>query len=452
MVVRKRYPLFFSAGLILLLIGWGLVGCDRQNRPRANPLDPSNPTTGGRPQGLQASAAHETIVLTWPTFKLDALIGYRLYRSTSGISDTTIGISSVPLAHTYIDSGVVDGQTYTYRLSVQIQSGSTPGLIETPLSDPVDATPGPEHCWVIDNNLGKIVTLSADARSVSRDVASIFGASHLAVDPSDGGCWATTRFGGSELGPVTVRFSAKGVQEAVTTGFTLPASVAVDPRNGAVWVADTGNLLGQESSVSLLNRDGLRLFRLTGFTEPTGLAVDPNTGDCWVADKGAGRVVRIAPDGVVQVTITAFSQPSEVAVDPMSGDCWGLDAATRRIFHLRANGTVLAAISGFQRPYKIACGVFDGSLWVTDVDASRVFQLNRDTPDGYHIGQQSAFHVALSDFETPLAVTTDPLTGNVWISDVGRGEVTKVTSAGVIIHRSRLLALPIALSVDPGPR
>ena len=452
MVVTKRYLPFLSAGLLFLLIGLMLGGCDRQNRPRANPLDPFNPTTGGKPQGLQAVAAHEKIVLTWPALTLDALTGYRLYRSAPGVADTTIEILSVPLSHTYKDSGVVDGRTYTYRLSAQIQSGLNADLIETPLSEPVDATPGPEFCWVIDNNLGKIVTLSADARSVSRDVVSIFGANHLAVDPSDGACWTTTRFGGSELGPVTVRFSAQGTRQATVTGFTFPASVAVDTRNGSVWVADTGGLIGGESSVSLLTPAGVRLFRLTGFTDPEGLAVDPNTGDCWVADTGAGRIVKIAPNGVIQVTVTAFSQPSEVAVDPMSGDCWGIDAATRRIFHLQPDGTLVATISGFLRPYKIACGAFDGSLWVTDVDASQVYQLNRNSPNGYHIGQQSAFHTVLSGFDTPLAITTDPLSGNLWISDVGRGEITKVTSAGVIIHRSQLLARPIALSVDPGPR
>ena len=453
MIVSKRTLPFLRTGLFMLLIAGMFVGCDRQNRPRANPLDPLNPNTSGRLQGLKAVAAHEKIVLSWPEFALDALIGYRLYRTDSGLSDTTIDIVSAPLAHAYMDNGVVNGRTYTYRLSARIQSGSDPVLIETPTSDPVDATPGPEICWVIDNNLGKIVTVSADARSVSRDVVSIFGANHLAVDPSDGACWTTTRFGGAEFGPVAVRFSAGGIRQAVATGFTFPASVAVDIRNGSVWVSDTGGLLiGGESSVSLLSSVGLRLFRLTGFTDPEGLAVDPNTGDCWVADKGAGRVVKIAPNGVVEVTVTAFSQPSELAVDPASGDCWGIDAATRQIFRLQADGTVAAKISGFLRPFKVTSGAFDGSLWVTDVDASQVFQMHRNTPNGYHIGQQNGFHTVLSGFDTPLALATDPHTGNVWISDVGRGEIIKVTSSGVLIQRSGLHALPIALSVDPGPR
>ncbi|MBM3265554.1 MAG: NHL repeat-containing protein [candidate division Zixibacteria bacterium] len=434
-----------------LVFGVSGLGCDRTGRARGNPLDPLNPTTGGSPQGLRAIAGHQKVSLSWPNLSLDALTGYRLYRFGAGVADT-INLPGLPLPHAFVDSTVANGETYTYRLSAIIHSNGNPTQVETPTSRPILATPGPENCWVLDDGLSVIVTLTADARAISKEVASIFDARHLAVDPSNGGCWTTTRFGGAEDGPVAVRFGADGRLETTITGFHFPASVAVDPRDGNVWVADIGAMIEKESSVGKFSRTGHLFFQLLGFVEPSGLAMDPRTGDCWIADRGTGRLKKVSSDGVVQLDLGVFTQPSAVAVDPTGGDCWGIDAATNRIFRLRDDGTLLASISGFSRPAQLAVNTLDGSCWVVDTQTRDLVRIDPGVPDGYSITDRQDFHSIPQDFDFPLGLAIDAVSGHIWVSDIVRGETTKLTLDGRVVQRFSALSVPIALSVDPGPR
>ena len=97
------------------------------------------------------------------------------------------------------------------------------------------------------------------------------------------------------------------------------------------------------------------------------------------------------------------------------------------------------------------------SLTVSSVDDSTVTLswtagLRASTPDGYHIVQQSDFHLSLTDFFVPVDVSIDQISGQVWIVDRGEGSVVKIAANGSIIRRFVALVLPVALAVDAGPR
>ena len=440
-------PVRYTILLVLIIA----ASCEKTDRGRLNPLDPSNTTTGGRPQGLQAAAGHERVSLAWPDLAIDAVVGYRLRRQDPGVTETFIDLVEPPLPAAFIDSALVNGHTYTYRLSVLIRE-SEGGLVrESPASAPVEVTPGPDICLVVDEGLTQILTMTSDARSVARQITSIFGAKHLAVDPRNGAAWTTTQFGGTD-GAVVVQYSSKGVRERTVAGFSVPASVAVDPRDGAVWIADVGATLGGESSVSRISSNGVLLFKISGFVEPSGLAVNPNTGDVWVADQGNNTLRVIRDDGTVLLNINGPGQPAAVSVDPATGDAWGIDAATRQVFRIGIDGTIHATVSGFARPIRLACSPVDGSCWVVDAGGSQVIRLDASTPGGYHIAQRSDFHLALTDFFVPVDISIDQISGQVWVADTGEGSIIKIAADGRIIRRFAALILPVALAVDANPR
>jgi hypothetical protein len=351
-----------------------------------------------------------------------------------------------------VDGSVVNGRTYTYHLIALIQKKNDGSLIASPASDPTVATPGPEICWLLDDGADRMLTIASDARSVAREVVSIFGARHLAVDRLDGGCWTTTRFGGAEFGPVAIRFTAQGAQDVILTGFTAPASVAVDPRDGSVWIADVGGTLNGVSSVSRLTRRGILFFQRTGFTNPAALAVEPGTGDCWVADRGAGVLKRISTNGDIVATAGPIGLPGALAVDPADGDCWGIDESAKTVFRVGPDGTRLATIGGFNSPERIAFNAYSNALWITEPDAGRVILLNADAPDGYHLDQRPDFHSVITGFVSPADVSVDPVSGNVWIPDSEGRSLYKMGPDGRQKQRLSGIPFPVATAVDPGPR
>lgn len=438
-----------SFGIIFMLSLMIAAGCEKTDRGRFNPLDPLNPTTGGRPQGLQAVAGHEQALLSWTDLAIEGVVGYRLRRQDNGGAETLIDLVDQPLQAAFVDSAIVNGRDYTYRLSVLVEDEG--GIQESPASAPVEVTPGPDICWVSDEGLTQILTMTSDVRAVDRNITAIFGARHLAVDPNDGAAWTTTQFGGTD-GAVAIRFLASGTIDRTVTGFSFPASVVVDPSDGAVWIADIGAVAGGESSVSRISRNGTVLFKLTGFVEPAGLAVDPNTGVCWVADRGNNTLRRFGNDGTSLLSRSGPGQPTAVSVDPATGDAWGIDAATQQVFRIRSDGTLLATISGFIQPLRLAVSAVDGRCWVADAGGSKVVRLDADTPDGYHIVQQSGSHLALTDFFLPVNVDINQTTGEVWIADRSEGAVVKIAADGRVIRRFAALVFPTALAVDAGPR
>ncbi|SVC67053.1 uncharacterized protein METZ01_LOCUS319907, partial [marine metagenome] len=224
-------------GLFLIVAAGMGAACDPDARDRRNPLDPGNPVTGGRPQNLRALGNNEHVGLSWAPVGLSDVVGYRLYRESGGVGART-DIFGSPPPNEFIDPDVNNEMTYVYRLSVLIGDNRDP--VESTLSNPVVVTPGPETCWVVDDGLGRVLKISADARAVSSQVTSIFGARHIALDTRDGAAWVTTQFGAAGLGGVAIRFTAEGQEAAVISGFITPGEVSVDPSDGSVWIADAG--------------------------------------------------------------------------------------------------------------------------------------------------------------------------------------------------------------------
>lgn len=84
------------------------------------------------PMDLTATLSKSQVVLVWSPSIDDgsSVIGYNLYRSTS--SDGVYTLIASTTDATYIDSDLIDGQTYWYKVSALNSIGT--GVESTPIS------------------------------------------------------------------------------------------------------------------------------------------------------------------------------------------------------------------------------------------------------------------------------------------------------------------------------
>ncbi len=438
-------------GLFLIVAAGMGAACDPDARDRRNPLDPGNPVTGGRPQNLRALGNNEHVGLSWAPVGLSDVVGYRLYRESGGVGART-DIFGSPPPNEFIDPDVNNEMTYVYRLSVLIGDNRDP--VESTLSNPVVVTPGPETCWVVDDGLGRVLKISADARAVSSQVTSIFGARHIALDPRDGAAWVTTQFGAAGLGGVAIRFTAEGQEAAVISGFITPGEVSVDPSDGSVWIADAGTN-GENALVVRATEGGIPLFRLTDFVTPSTLAVDPISSACWVGDSGTRSITKLSVQSDILVTIGDIGTPLDLAVDPATGNCWGIDSTSKEVFKLLADGERAASITGFTEPLRLAHNPVTDDWWVVDQGdqgIASVIIIGSGVSGTYDIQQDRGAHSVLPGLVFPKDVSIDSNNGNVWIADAGLSALIKFTPDGREMGRFSGLITPTAIVVDPGPR
>ncbi|MCK4444364.1 MAG: fibronectin type III domain-containing protein, partial [Thermoplasmata archaeon] len=103
----------------------------------ANATPTSGPTVPSEPRNLQATAGNQQSTLTWDSPVSDGgspITGYRIYRGTIPGEETfLVEIGNVL---TYTDTGLINGQTYFYRISAANSVG------EGPKSNKANATPG----------------------------------------------------------------------------------------------------------------------------------------------------------------------------------------------------------------------------------------------------------------------------------------------------------------------
>jgi len=154
------------------------------------------------------------------------------------------------------------------------------------------------------------------------------------------------------------------------------------------------------------------LARVYGFVEPVSVSVNSDMqsdGDCWVADKGNDTVVWLSgrlgkydittagydltKDSDYHRIITGFDNPVSVSVDPLSGDCW------------------------------VAC---EGDGIGTD---SYIVRLDSDVKLGYNISVSSypVKHIKIYGFNSPNAVSVDPLTGECYVSDKNNNQIVRLS-------------------------
>jgi hypothetical protein len=400
-VARRQPPARFEACAgALLVVLLAAAACD--GRDRANPLDPRNEETRGRPDWLRAVADDRAVDLSWRSAPPVGLVAYVLNRSTADGVFLEFARIENPFTTGLRDSGRINGVPHRYRLDIVIEDGETIGLPEK------SATPGAVVVWALENAPRGLVRASPDAR----DVRFRGGPSGIPFDaeclPDGSAVWVADYFGGS-----VGRFDRDGAR---TGGFGVeyPFRIAVDPVRPRVWV---GSYIPDRGST-------LRAFDFAGgvqgefpiASEVLDLAVDALDGACFVA-RGSGRgVARVALDDTVRI---GGGDVYAVALAVDSGDrVWVADPLNRKIHALGVGSLdALLTIDGLETPRAITLDS-ERHLWAaTGSDA-----IVRLAPDGT-IARTLAGHGSVA------AAAWDDEVRALWLAQITQNRLLRVAVA-----------------------
>jgi DNA-binding beta-propeller fold protein YncE len=414
--------------LVLALLpaaaGFG-AGCSE--RPHANPFDPANPKTGGRPAGFVALAGNGHAELHWTVASAPGLVGYEVLRSLAPDAGF-VSISSVlpPAVAGFNDVGLLNGTDHYYRLHYVFDRG------RGPLYASDVATPGPVTPWVTDYSTPALERLTADGRHIAERIqgAVVFSAGAVDVDPATGAVWTCD----PDFGEVTIYRPSNGTLEA--RGVSNPAAVEVDPVDHSVWVGDDGF----DQLVHFASDGSPGTPPTAGpFEGPIGIAIDPADQSVWVCERTGSRVRHMSGAGL-PLTNSFVVNPSRVALDVTTGDAWVTSTTRGRIVRLSPSGVRADSVSSLAGPLAIAVDATRGRIWVTDPDAGLVTALRRDGSTEFTTGGLAgAYDLAL-----------DAATGEVWVTAYDAGTVIRIAPDGHILRQLGGFASPYGIALDPG--
>lgn len=400
------------------------AGCS--TRERANPFDPLNPSTGGRPAGFMALAGDGEVRLHWNAATGNEFIGFQLFRRDPGQADyqPITGVLSRSIT-SFRDVPLVNGSDFAYRLHFVFLSG-----LGTLAAEDV-ASPGTTLPWIIESGGSELIQLTPDNRHVFDRRTGYGSTADVAANPRNGDVWVADEGNGR----VVIYHAGTGLTVSVP-GFELPTAIGVDPSSANAWVCDAAR--GRADQFS---RGGAPLGSITSLNHPVDVAVDPFNGYVWICEL-AGDRVRLSDDVGTFRWAATVGNPSRVAVDSTTHEGWVTSYDLGTVTRVSPAGQVLGTFSGFVAPLGVAVDPHRGRIWIADPYASRVTALYRDG--------QEAFRVNGLNDAGELSI--DPATGEAWVVLGATGSVVRISPTGTIIRTQKGFRFPFAISVDPGGR
>lgn len=407
----------------LLILGALLAGCS--SRERANPFDPANPRTGGRPADFRALADDGFVMLRWTPQPQSGLVGYQLFRRGAGQNQFQ-PISPVlsPVDAVFVDAGVTNGAVYDYQLFYVFSTG--PGA--TPAID--HATPGKLRPWVSEFNAGRIARLTPDGRYVTARSGGLSNPSDVAVDRNTGVVWISDPFAGR----VQVFDPIQGTFVNIS-GLGEPGDLALDLVDQTAWICDPGS-----DMVRHYTRFGTQASApLDLIDQPLGAAFEQANRILWVVERGGSRVRTFLSNGAAQWTVP-LPAPSRVAVDSLTREGWVTSFSTGAVYRLSPGGVRLDSLTTLGGPIGVAVDARRGRIWVCDAFADRLVALRRDATIEFIVNGLPEVREAAVDLRT----------GEAWATVPAAGKVVRVSAAGAIIEQVSGLVDPISIALDPG--
>jgi DNA-binding beta-propeller fold protein YncE len=410
--------------LALLLAGAPSCG----HRDHANPFDPENPTTKGKPIGFVALAGNGDVTLEWQAVTNANAIGYQILRrfDQDPSFHPLTGVLSASTTR-FLDPGLANGNTLHYRLYYVFPDG----LSGSPSEDL--ATPGPLVPWATDLGAKRLLRLTPDARHVAFQDAHFSGPSHVAVDQATGVVWTSDTFDGS----VVILDPATGAR-TVIPGFTNPLGLAVEPATHDAWICDSGlNALIHRTATGAPATPAA----IGALDDPLDVAVDPGDGSIWVCESG-GRAVRRftaagAPDGGY-----LGIEATRIATDSLTGEAWVTSFSGRSLLRFSRAVVALDTIGGLQGPLGVAVDGVRRRVWVADFFAGRVIAYRMD----------GSLEFAVSGLPQPREVAVDPVSGEAWATISGLGAVARISASGTVLGKTFGLVNPYGIALDYGSR
>lgn len=401
-----------------------LAGC--ATRERANPFDPNNPDTSGRPAGFVALAGNGRVTLRWWSVTGSTLLGYQVFRRgpNDNVYIRVSGVLPVTAAE-FIDVGVSNGSDYAYRLYFVF----TAGLGSHPAEDV--ATPGTPVPWLVEASGIEALQITPDGRRIARRVGGFQSTNDIDVNPLTGVVWVA-----DGAGRVDVYNPASDVRTSIPVG--SPGAIVVDPYDGAAWICDRVAGLVYH----FLPNGTAATLPISGVNTPFDVTVDVVDGSVWVVERGADRVSRFNQSGQDRIVFASVPEPSRIALDQTTRVAWVTSFTRGTVTRVDHSGVVLDTLDLFTTPFGIAVDAARARVWVADPGVGEVIALRRD----------GTVEFRLTGFEDAGELDVDTRTGEVWVVLGDPGQVVKIGPTGQVRRRLAGLATPIAIAVDPGPR
>ncbi len=408
----------------LLILGAALVaGCS--HRDHANPLDPLNPDTGGRPAGFQALADNGFVQLVWQPNTNPGVLGFQLARRISGSGSFVVFPGTRPPSSSgTVDVGLANGTTYEYQLSYVFERGLGP----LPAVD--HATPGPTHAWAADHGAGALRRLTADGHHVLLSVAAFSTPAELATDPKTGALWVSD----PRAGTLTAYYENGAHVDA--PGLNTPGFIAVDPGDNSAWVSDPGS--SQVLHFLATGNPGTPAS-LGPLDNPAGLAVDPADHSLWLCEYGGNLVRRFSTTGA-QLGIATVASPECIAIDSLTRTVWVTSPDYGRIVRLTSSMVPIDTLRGFSAPVGIAIDNRRGRIWVADFDAGAVVTLDRS----------GAVQSRAAGMPGARIVAVDLATGEGWVAARALQSVVHLSASGVVLESSGGFVDPTSVAIVSG--
>ena len=230
-----------------------------------------------------------------------------------------------------------------------------------------------------------------------------------------------------------VRFGADGTETWRVPGMGHPSGIAVS--GDQVLVAEQG-----AHRVAVLDVRGAVQRRIDlGDLAPTDVAAGADL-DLWVSSAPASRLVRIGPDGSIEVEVQHEMRAPRALVSDGQGGVWAADALDGNIVHVGRSGAVEAVIAGwgasegrFLKPKGLARGG-GGGLVVSDSHQGVIQEIAAD-------GQFKQLVVSADApwiFTHPMGVATDG--ERIAVADAAEGRVVVLRPGGAAFLGGRLPA------------
>jgi SMP-30/Gluconolactonase/LRE-like region len=230
---------------------------------------------------------------------------------------------------------------------------------------------------------------------------------------------------------------------------------AVDA-NGNVWVTDSGNNRVEEftGSGKFIRIVGSKGIGGGQFIYPTGIAVNRATGDIYVADYSNNRIEEFSTtDGKFIREFGTFGHgngqlllPDGLALDA-SGNVWVVDSGNYRVERFSSTGTFISTFGSmgtgngqFSSPVAIAIDS-SSNVYVTDNESNlnEVNRVEEFSSQGSYLRQFGSKGSGNGQFDGPHAITSDPITENIFVSDEKNNRVEVFTPTGTFLGKFGVL-------------
>jgi sugar lactone lactonase YvrE len=410
----------------VLVVGLAIFAASCSDRQHANPFDPQNPSTRGRPVGFVALAGNSLATLRWQTVFDGQAIGYQIYRRFEGDPDFHVLSGVLPAYSTsYLDGGLPNGTTAHYRLYFVFPDGSS----GSPAED--DATPGPLIPWATDFGTRRLLRLTPDAHHIAAEYGDFVGPGRVAVDAGTGLVWVADNYAGT----VVILDPVQGTRVDVK-GFTNPQGIALDATHDA-WACDAN---AHQSQLVHLHPSGAPATPAAIGALDDAFDVAVNAGDqtIWVCERVARTVRRFLSDGSAAGAHVGI-ECARVAADSATGEAWVTSLTDHCALRLSPTMSVLDSVV-LQGPIGVAVDAARRRVWIADFVAGRV--------SVYDTNAHPLFSV--TGLPQVREIALDPSSGEAWVTVSALGAVVRLSAAGRVIRSTPGLAQPYGIAIDPG--